>query len=205
MDRLDRTAVWGPWQSPRRGHQPAPLLAWDPALAWPRLTPASPEAPPFSIPACPGLLNPEQPFGSITLPLIHSSSLRLTPEQFVELCQANPDAVLELAADGSLIPMTPTGQLLIAWVDIGGQAPSPSPTEATGALSIRTPLKRHCQAGSSSWGGSRSSTTAAAKPTSRQAERSANRRLMALLLECCQRLDKRDVTGKRQGSTKKPC
>lgn len=66
--------------------------------------PARPEAP-----ACPGLLSPEQPFGFITLPLIHSSSLRLTPEQFAELCEANPDAVLELAADGSLICMTPTG------------------------------------------------------------------------------------------------
>jgi Uma2 family endonuclease len=73
------------------------------------LAPASPEAPPSSQPACPGLLSPEQPFGSITLPLLHSSSLRLTPEQFAELCQANPDAVLELAADGSLICMTPTG------------------------------------------------------------------------------------------------
>ena len=71
--------------------------------------PASPEGPPSSQPACPGLLSPEQPFGSITLPLLHSSSLRLTPEQFAELCQANPDAVLELAADGSLICMTPTG------------------------------------------------------------------------------------------------
>jgi len=64
---------------------------------------------PIWITACPGRLSPEQPFGPITLPLIHSSSLRLTPEQFVELCQANPDAVLELAADGSLIRMTPTG------------------------------------------------------------------------------------------------
>jgi Uma2 family endonuclease len=71
--------------------------------------PASPEAPPSSQPACPGQLSPEQPFGSITLPLLHSSSLRLTPDQFAELCQANPDAVLELAADGSLVCMTPTG------------------------------------------------------------------------------------------------
>ena len=73
------------------------------------LAPASPEAPPSSTPACPGLLSPQQSFGSITLPLIHSGSLRLTPEQFAEVCQANPDAVLELAADGSLICMTPTG------------------------------------------------------------------------------------------------
>jgi len=71
--------------------------------------PASRQAPPSSQPACPGLLSPEQPFGSITLPLLHSSSLRLTPDQFAELCVANPDAVLELAADGFLICMTPTG------------------------------------------------------------------------------------------------
>jgi Uma2 family endonuclease len=35
--------------------------------------------------------------------------LRLTAEQFALVCQANPDAVLELSADGRLIPMTPTG------------------------------------------------------------------------------------------------
>jgi Uma2 family endonuclease len=35
--------------------------------------------------------------------------LRLTPEQFERVCQANPEAVLELAADGQLITMTPTG------------------------------------------------------------------------------------------------
>lgn len=35
--------------------------------------------------------------------------LRLTPEQFERVCQDNPDAVLELAADGTLIAMTPTG------------------------------------------------------------------------------------------------
>ena len=73
------------------------------------LAPASPEAVPSSTPACPGLLSPERPCGSITLPLLLSGSLRLTPQQFAELCQANPDAVFELAADGSLILMTPTG------------------------------------------------------------------------------------------------
>jgi Uma2 family endonuclease len=35
--------------------------------------------------------------------------LRLSPEQFELVCQANPDAVLELSADGQLIAMTPTG------------------------------------------------------------------------------------------------
>ena len=36
-------------------------------------------------------------------------SLHLSPDQFEQVCQANPDAVLELAADGQLIAMTPTG------------------------------------------------------------------------------------------------
>ncbi len=35
--------------------------------------------------------------------------LRLSPDQFERVCQTNPDAVLELAADGTLIAMTPTG------------------------------------------------------------------------------------------------
>jgi len=42
---------------------------------------------------------------ALTLPW----DLQLTPEQFAQVCVANPDAVLELAADGGLIPMTPTG------------------------------------------------------------------------------------------------
>jgi len=33
----------------------------------------------------------------------------LSPEQFELVCEANPDAVLELSADGHLITMTPTG------------------------------------------------------------------------------------------------
>lgn len=41
----------------------------------------------------------------LTLP----STLRLTPLQFAEVCAANPEAVLELDADGHLIEMTPTG------------------------------------------------------------------------------------------------
>jgi len=35
--------------------------------------------------------------------------LHLSPEQFEQVCWANPDAVLELAANGQLIAMTPTG------------------------------------------------------------------------------------------------
>jgi len=41
----------------------------------------------------------------LTLPC----SLIFTPSQFAEVCAANPEAVLELAADGTLIGMTPTG------------------------------------------------------------------------------------------------
>jgi Uma2 family endonuclease len=46
---------------------------------------------------------------ALSLPLAVAASLRLTPEQFAALCEANPEAVLELAADGSLIAMTPAG------------------------------------------------------------------------------------------------
>jgi Uma2 family endonuclease len=38
-----------------------------------------------------------------------AQQLRLSPEQFELVCEANPDAVLELSADGHLITMTPTG------------------------------------------------------------------------------------------------
>lgn len=42
-------------------------------------------------------------------PLRLPLDLRLTPEQFEQVCHANPEAVLELDADGRLIVMTPTG------------------------------------------------------------------------------------------------
>jgi len=45
----------------------------------------------------------------LNLPASLCAGLRFTPEQFAALCQANPEAVLELAADGSLILMTPAG------------------------------------------------------------------------------------------------
>jgi Uma2 family endonuclease len=41
----------------------------------------------------------------LTLP----RSFSLTPDQFAAVCAANPEAVLELDADGTLIEMTPTG------------------------------------------------------------------------------------------------
>jgi Uma2 family endonuclease len=42
-------------------------------------------------------------------PLRLPRNLRLTPEQFELVCAENRDAVLELAADGRVIAMTPTG------------------------------------------------------------------------------------------------
>jgi Uma2 family endonuclease len=69
-----------------------------------------------------------QPPGFEPAPLLLPSNLRLTPEQFEQVCQANPQAVLELTAEGILIVMTPTGgetgarslrlgQRLLAWAD----------------------------------------------------------------------------------------
>jgi Uma2 family endonuclease len=60
-------------------------------------------APPASAPAAP------EAAGTALAPLLLPHDLRLTPEQFTLVCEANPDAVLELAADGQLITMTPTG------------------------------------------------------------------------------------------------
>jgi len=42
-------------------------------------------------------------------PLRFPPDLRLTPDQFALLCAENRDAVLELAADGRVLAMTPTG------------------------------------------------------------------------------------------------
>ncbi|MCX5947672.1 MAG: Uma2 family endonuclease [Cyanobacteria bacterium] len=44
-----------------------------------------------------------------TSPLFFPKELQLTPEQFQLVCAANPNAVLELDAQGHLISMTPTG------------------------------------------------------------------------------------------------
>jgi Uma2 family endonuclease len=62
-------------------------------------------------PASPPREDPHPPCleEALSLPLALAASLRLSPEEFAELCAANPEAVLELAADGSLILMTPTG------------------------------------------------------------------------------------------------
>jgi Uma2 family endonuclease len=60
-------------------------------------------APPAAAPAA-----PEAAVSSLA-PLLLPHDLRLSPEQFAQVCEANPDAVLELAADGQLITMPPTG------------------------------------------------------------------------------------------------
>ena len=53
---------------------------------------------------------PEATSGATGLaPLRFPPQLRLTPEQFALVCAENREAVLELAADGSLVVMTPTG------------------------------------------------------------------------------------------------
>jgi Uma2 family endonuclease len=52
---------------------------------------------------------PAEPAVDSPSPLLLPPDLRLTPEQFELVCQANPEAVLELTADGQLIAMTPTG------------------------------------------------------------------------------------------------
>ena len=43
-----------------------------------------------------------------TLLLLHPE-LRLSPAQLAPLCEANPDAVLDLSATGQLIQITPAG------------------------------------------------------------------------------------------------
>ena len=60
-------------------------------------------APPAAAPAA------SEAAGNGLTPLLLPQDLRLTPEQFALVCDANPDAVLELAADGQLITITPTG------------------------------------------------------------------------------------------------
>jgi Uma2 family endonuclease len=56
-------------------------------------------------PVAPDHATPFQCHASLRFP----AGLRLTPEQFELVCAENRDAVLELASDGSLIVMTPTG------------------------------------------------------------------------------------------------
>ena len=82
-------------------------------------------APPASAPAAP------EAAGTALAPLLLPHDLRLSPEQFALVCEANPYAVLELAADGQLITITPTGgetgrrntrllSRLQSWADLQG-------------------------------------------------------------------------------------
>ena len=48
------------------------------------------------------------PFHALA-PLRFPSDMRLTPVQFALLCAENREAVLDLAADGQVLAMTPTG------------------------------------------------------------------------------------------------
>ncbi len=49
-------------------------------------------------------------FASVSpAPLRLPADLRLTPDQFELVCAKNREAVLELAADGHVIALTPTG------------------------------------------------------------------------------------------------
>jgi Uma2 family endonuclease len=55
-------------------------------------------------------LAPPPPAAEANLPpLLLPPELRLSPEQFALVCAANPEAVLELAANGQVITMPPTG------------------------------------------------------------------------------------------------
>jgi len=62
----------------------------------------------MSISASPLAADPTTPFQAL-VPLRFPSGMRLTPGQFALLCAENREAVLELAADGQVLAMTPTG------------------------------------------------------------------------------------------------
>lgn len=84
------------------------------------------------VPAGAMTIAPPAPRADALAPLQLPSDLCFSPEQFAAVCAANPDAVLELDAAGSLIHMTPTGgetgarnsrllMRLLAWADqLGG-------------------------------------------------------------------------------------
>ena len=56
----------------------------------------------------PAIAAPQAPAAGLA-PLILPPGLQLSPEQFALVCEANPEAVLELTAAGQVIAMTPTG------------------------------------------------------------------------------------------------
>ena len=59
--------------------------------------------------AAPSPRSPAEAHASALAPLLLPPQLRLTPDQFALVCEANPEAVLELTAAGQVIAMTPTG------------------------------------------------------------------------------------------------
>ncbi|MFM7238841.1 MAG: Uma2 family endonuclease [Cyanobium sp.] len=78
-------------------------------------------------PSTPTTQQQESELQSLRLPW----DLRLTAEQFERVCQVNPEAVLELSADGQVLAMTPTGgetsarnlrlgQRLLLWAEGAG-------------------------------------------------------------------------------------
>ena len=62
----------------------------------------------MTISTSPAPLNTTTSFNALS-PLRFPPALRLKPEQFALLCAENREAVLELAADGRVLAMTPTG------------------------------------------------------------------------------------------------
>ena len=62
----------------------------------------------MTISASPLAAESTTPFQAL-VPLRFPSDMRLTPVQFALLCAENREAVLELAADGQVLAMTPTG------------------------------------------------------------------------------------------------
>ena len=62
----------------------------------------------MTISTSPAPLNTTTSFNALS-PLRFPPGLRLKPEQFALLCAENREAVLELAADGRVLAMTPTG------------------------------------------------------------------------------------------------
>lgn len=62
----------------------------------------------MTLSASPVALDADTSFHALS-PLRFPPGLQLTPEQFALLCAENREAVLELAADGRALAMTPTG------------------------------------------------------------------------------------------------
>ena len=84
----------------------------------------------MNISTSPAPLNTTTSFNALS-PLRFPPGLRLKPEQFALLCAENREAVLELAADGRVLAITPTGSetgarnsrlemLLLLWADQQG-------------------------------------------------------------------------------------